>query len=69
MRHYLGITIGLIGIIFLALGNIIAIGEFIYNIAKTNIGLYDMLWEYVKTWLILHLIGLSLYFGGDVIKG
>lgn len=68
MRHYLGATIGIIGIIILAIGNITAVGEFIYNIVKTDLGFLELVWESVKTWLSLNIIGISLYFGGVIIQ-
>ena len=68
MRQYVGVIIAIVGLILFAIGNITALGEFIYNIVKTDLGFFELVWESVKTWLSLNIIGISLYVIGMAIK-
>lgn len=68
MRQYVGVIIAIVGLILFAIGNITALGEFIYNIVKTDLGFFELVWESVKTWLSLNIIGISLYIVGMAIK-
>lgn len=67
MKRYIGIAIVIIGVILIAIGSVTAVGEFIYNLLKTNLGFIEIMWESLKTWLSLNIIGVSLYITGAAI--
>lgn len=69
MRFYIGAFIAIIGIILLALGNITAIGEFVYNLVKTDLSFLTILWESIKTWLLVNFIAAVLLVFGLLIRG
>lgn len=69
MRFYIGATIAIVGIILLALGNITAIGEFVYNSIKTDLSFLTILWESIKTWFLVNIVGWVLIVVGLIIRG
>ena len=69
MRFYTGAAIAIIGIILLALGNITAIGEFVYNLVKTDLSFLTILWESIKTWFLVNISGGVLLVIGLIIRG
>lgn len=68
MRFYIGATIAIVGIILLALGNITAIGEFVYNLIKTDLSFLTILWESIKTWFLVNIVGGALLIIGLLIR-